>query len=540
MLMDRVHPLRSKVCPTAPRSTVPSSPFHCLLLPASTTFVVIGSREAGHMALNRLLRSHATRIKSLAVRTSSDLEAQAFLSSIYDRRDEVPEHSGPPPRCAGEGAPCTPTSLGEDACCRCSGLRYPLQRLTISVSSSHHNPNTSSAAISPPLPLAPGLQPSFPSPTTAHFDHHRFHSCPHPSYALPSLTTVKISSPSTLTPFPFFPWHNLATVRDLSVSRPFTAPPLSAKVVEQLLKATSRLRRFELDSRVDDSPLPTLELGDGHEGSPLLSSGSAGSLGTPHPSGTGAVSAPSHHSSTSQLATPQGVGHLVVNHDALLASNNHDSDSIHQTTSDIHSRHSLTTLPYLTHLNLRSNDIPLLLDNLVLPRLQHLAINDLDGKRRGGAMESVKVLRRVLVRMDLPMENGDEVKADEENPRTGVDGLVELKLDGVAICGSTPKSGNVVGGGEASFEHRLGEHSHGSGIVDEDEIGMWGWCLKRMRALKKLSVQRVGREDAEALLEMLMESVARKDLPALGLGSSLSLMYNLRLYRKPPANLDLP
>lgn len=62
---------------------------------------------------------------------------------------------------------------------------------------------------------------------------------------------------------------------------------------------------------------------------------------------------------------------------------------------------NLVTLPFLSHLSLRVNNMPSLLGRLVVPSLLTLYLDDLDGKRTAGAEETGKAIHNLLVRMGL-------------------------------------------------------------------------------------------------------------------------------------------
>ncbi|TFK35227.1 hypothetical protein BDQ12DRAFT_322219 [Crucibulum laeve] len=135
---------------------------------------------------------------------------------------------------------------------------------------------------------------------------------------------------------------------------------------------------------------------------------------------------------------------------------------------------TLITLP-LTSLHLRTNNIPSLLSFLVLPHLRQLYLNDLDGKRPGAGQETGEVLRKVLVRMDLPTERYGR----------GM-GIEELELVGV----------NLDCGVEENMEHQEIGYVYGS----QGEAGcsknvedVWEWCFKRMCTLRRVSATGCGK-----------------------------------------------
>lgn len=172
---------------------------------------------------------------------------------------------------------------------------------------------------------------------------------------LPFLTSVKLNNVN----IPFLPRTSLRCIRNLTIIRPLRAPPLPTNVVSQLLRSTPCLTYFELNARV----LPF-----------------ASAPNTPNTQGL--VNHPLHD-----------VQQQVI--DALQE----EEDDV-----DSSSNMGLITLASLTHLTLRANNLPLLLDHLVVPSLCHLHINDLDGKRPNASSETSEALREVLVRMDLPFD----------------------------------------------------------------------------------------------------------------------------------------
>ncbi|TFK21055.1 hypothetical protein FA15DRAFT_672939 [Coprinopsis marcescibilis] len=125
---------------------------------------------------------------------------------------------------------------------------------------------------------------------------------------------------------------------------------------------------------------------------------------------------------------------------------------------------NLIHLPHLTQLSLRTNVVPSILSLLLLPNLQSLQLDDLNGRRSGSSQETGSVLRQLLVRMELPSIH-----------RAGT-GLKSLELIGVEVC------------------------LKGDGRMRADDDGVWEWCIKRMKSLEVLKVKKV---DPSAILDIL-------------------------------------
>lgn len=129
-------------------------------------------------------------------------------------------------------------------------------------------------------------------------------------------------------------------------------------------------------------------------------------------------------------------------------------------TGDVEHNNTLIYLPHLTGLSLRTNSVSYILPHLLLPNLTSLRIDDLDGRRIGSAESVENLLRKLLVRMDLPCPD-----------RVGSGGLKTLELVNVPI---------LRGAGETE--------------------GVWDWCFRRMKSLVGLTVSNI---DASPLLDIL-------------------------------------
>lgn len=321
--------------------------------PLGTMTVNGGLGQLPAPALCALLQRHLSRIGSFALRTNTEAEARSFFSSM-----------------------CTIKAP------RDSNQALPLQKLTFHVLNS-------SAAPTPGI-LAPQSRGSG--------------LC-----VLPELASVRLTN----TTLPFLPTMNMHTIHIITITRPLRAQPLHAQAISLLWRSTPNLTRFELDSRVDTSPLPP---------------------------------------------------------DVDLALDADAEDDGHGDQQQSTGTNALIILPSLRHLNLRGNNLPVLLDHLVLPDLRTLRLCDIDGKRPGGSVEMAQALRQVLVRMDLPNEQ-PEMGGVEGEGKLGVNGLDSVEFENMGI--------------------------------GRDEGGLWEWCFRRMRALKKVGILGVGVNLSE-MLEVLM------------------------------------
>lgn len=143
--------------------------------------------------LQSLLQRHTPRIKSLAVRTTTQTQAHSFLASIYS---------------ASVSASHMPSPLA-------------LRRLTINLT-----------ANSPPV--APSLH----TPISRTLP------------LLPCLTSLKLTNYD----LPIVPAANLRNLRTLTIIRRLRAQPLSLWAIFRVMRSAPLLVRLELEARIDSSP----------------------------------------------------------------------------------------------------------------------------------------------------------------------------------------------------------------------------------------------------------------------------------------------
>ncbi|KAF9044954.1 hypothetical protein BJ165DRAFT_123307 [Panaeolus papilionaceus] len=199
---------------------------------------------------------------------------------------------------------------------------------------------------------------------------------------------------------PYLSIINSQNLQSLSLTYPLRFPPLSIFDLRHALRSCSQLVRLEVEARITDAP--------NSSAFPSESDAEGSSEGEPA-----------------------------------------DPDASSQSSS----QSSLISLPNLTHLQLRINNLPLLLGDLLVQNLDTLKIEDLDGKRARADAETGAMLRQLLVRMELPSE-------DKRGQGNG--------------CGS--------------------------GSSSSDAFGTWAWCLHRMRSLKELRVSKVNLKFLLALI----------------------------------------
>lgn len=223
----------------------------------------------------------------------------------------------------------------------------------------------------------------------------------------------------------FLSFADFDHLRELSISCPIRFPPISVASIMGILRKSPLLESLFLESRMVDGPSAT------------------NSPASENPPGSDAQG-------TSDSDTPAGTPSLVH-------------------------------LPFLTRLSLRVNAIPAVLSQLLLPNLNDLHLEDLNGKRQGASRETATVLRQLLVRMELPNEY-----------RMGK-GLRVLDLVGVEIAHPALHLG---------LEHQVEQQQP---QLSEDEA-TWAWCFKRMAALQELSVSK---SDVGPVLEILVPAGSR-------------------------------
>lgn len=172
--------------------------------PLGTLGTVLSNDDRQVPLVQALLNRHSSKIRSLALRTTTEAQAQPLFTSLY-----VPSEN------SSLLSPCPP----------------PLRKLTFHVTAVDLNnaahPTTESMTDSPLSQL------------------------------LPSLACLKLTN-HTLRCLPIEIMHNLTT---LTIIRPLRAPPLAACSIFLALRTAHKLEHFELDSRVDlhdDQPLPPI------------------------------------------------------------------------------------------------------------------------------------------------------------------------------------------------------------------------------------------------------------------------------------------
>jgi hypothetical protein len=69
------------------------------------------------------------------------------------------------------------------------------------------------------------------------------------------------------------------------------------------------------------------------------------------------------------------------------------------------SRADAIQLPNLERLSFRANNIPILLDSILAPRLQRMHLIDLDGRRVGCVAETGQAIRRVAESLEQPLDH---------------------------------------------------------------------------------------------------------------------------------------
>jgi len=285
-------------------------------------------------------------------------------------------------------------------------VRLPLQSLSLYTSQACGN--TSSRGSFPKQKHHPSSGSSFPSLSQPRFS--RLAKVNLVNHYLPTI------SPS-----------NLRNLSSLCITYPLRFTPIPIQTLLQVVQAAPQLEILEVEARVVDlSPSPS---------SPIIMSAS-----TPDTL------------SRSPPTRPNMAFDASISHSSSSSSNNAELNFI--------------TVPNLTHLSLRINNLPGLLKHLLLPSLHTLRLDDLDGKRPGAAVQTGEVLRQLLVRMELPCER---------TKRRGC-GLKVLEMCSVALAPMTATG-----------------HS-------SDSEDVWGWCFRRMHTLKEL---RASKMDTGALLAMI-------------------------------------
>ncbi|KAF6750192.1 hypothetical protein DFP72DRAFT_1139808 [Ephemerocybe angulata] len=127
---------------------------------------------------------------------------------------------------------------------------------------------------------------------------------------------------------------------------------------------------------------------------------------------------------------------------------------------------TFTYLPKLKELTIRTNAVPVVLSYLVLPRLEKLRLEDLDGKRVGAGVEIARAVEGLVRRTGV-------VGVGEREKEVG-GGLKELEVVGVDLGLSTAEAGD----GESVSESCVGEREEGRAWIALFE------CLGALEELK--------------------------------------------------------
>ncbi|KAF5320443.1 hypothetical protein D9611_010737 [Ephemerocybe angulata] len=129
---------------------------------------------------------------------------------------------------------------------------------------------------------------------------------------------------------------------------------------------------------------------------------------------------------------------------------------------------TFTYLPKLKELTIRTNAVPVVLSYLVLPRLEKLRLEDLDGKRVGAGVETARAVEGLVRRAGLVGVG------DREREREVGGGLKELEVVGVDL-GLSPAD---TWEGESGSESCMGEREEGRAWIALFE------CLGALEELK--------------------------------------------------------
>ncbi|TFK61766.1 hypothetical protein BDN72DRAFT_429547 [Pluteus cervinus] len=366
-------------CLTVPRITgggaVPAAP-----LPVSFTLV------------HEFLRQSNQRLRSLALRTTTQADAQSFLQSIY--------------------------SSGQDQL-REDHMTFPLYKLTMHI--------VSDSARAQVIPQSPFTLPE-----------------------LPHLSSIRLTNAN----LPFLPSSNLHNITNLTIIRPLRAQPLPAYAISGLLRSTPRLSYFKLDTRI------------------------------------------------APLAFAPVVPRTSDDQDGEVSEDDNDQ------------RSGLITLPLLTHLILRANNLPLLLDHLVVPDLSHLSLSDFDSKRPNASYETANALREILVRMDLPVDETPYiVDVIGVVPAHDCERCVEADHQSTQYKTNPHFGPRGVGGLHTLDLENVSLGRPGTAGKDEDEL--WEWCFRRMKALRSVKAMGMDMDKLFHLLALRGEEVGDENCPGL-------------------------
>ncbi|KAF4570938.1 hypothetical protein EYR36_001793 [Pleurotus pulmonarius] len=242
-----------------------------------------------------------------------------------------------------------------------------------------------------------------------------------PLPALSNLRALKLTNNSFPSPVSF------STLESLSIVRPLRATPISASDILLCLHANPSLVDIHIDCRVSESEDITT-------------------------------------SPTDKTAT---------------ASSDEDANE----DSAASSLPRIFSLPLVTHLSLRGNHLPLILNALVLPSLTNLILDDLDGKNPTHHLGAT--LRGLLVRSALVTSHG------------------RINITSLSLTNA------------CMFTHVVDHHAHGDRgwDGDGDEVPVWQWCFSRMEGLEVLSAGNTDGAEHVGLLHLLAD--ASSHMPSL-------------------------
>ncbi|KAF4596882.1 hypothetical protein EYR38_008273 [Pleurotus pulmonarius] len=242
-----------------------------------------------------------------------------------------------------------------------------------------------------------------------------------PLPALSNLRALKLTNHSFPSPVSF------STLESLSIVRPLRATPISASDILLCLHANPSLVDIHIDCRVSESEDITT-------------------------------------SPTDKTAT---------------ASSDEDANE----DSAASSLPRIFSLPLVTHLSLRGNHLPLILNALVLPSLTNLTLDDLDGKNPTHHLGAT--FRGLLVRSALATSHG------------------RINITSLSLTNA------------CMFTHVVDHHAHGDRgwDGDGDEVPVWQWCFSRMEGLEVLSAGNTDGAEHVGLLHLLAD--ASSHMPSL-------------------------
>ncbi|KAF9499938.1 hypothetical protein BDN71DRAFT_1502424 [Pleurotus eryngii] len=243
-----------------------------------------------------------------------------------------------------------------------------------------------------------------------------------PLPALSDLRSLKLTNHSFPSPVSF------STLESLTIVRPLRATPINASDILRCLHANPSLADIHIDCRISEPDDIT--------------------------------TSPTHNTAT------------ISPHD--------DADDHRAALPRVFS------LPLVTHLSLRGNHLPLILNALILPSLTTLTLDDLDGKNPAHHLGAT--LRGLLIRSALATSRG---RID----------ITHLSLTNACM-----------------FTHVIDHHAHADRADrgwdgDGDEIPVWQWCFSRMESLEVLSAGNADGDEHVGLLHLLAD--ASSHMPSL-------------------------